>query len=151
MAIASVFGVTGLTYLVFLTNILGAVFFYTLRNPIDRLGTFGHGKHYWTASILIIVHLLFGWWRRDAVELELQSAPTLRVAIMQQNVTMTHRLERSPWVGIRDWGQQTLSILDQDPDLVVWPEGSLGGPVNPDDPRPAKALGENLSKSSLVV
>lgn len=137
----SVFGVTGLTYLVFLTNILGAEILYSVRNPMDQPGPFGHSKHYRIAATIIIIHLIFGWWRRDAVELELQSAPTLRVAIMQQNVTMTHRLERSPWVGIRDWGQQTLSILDQDPDLVVWPEGSLGGPVNPDDPRPAKALG----------
>ena len=134
---ASIFGVTSLTYLIFLTNALGAEFFFGHREKETSL----IHKHQFYALLIILFHLGFGYWRRDAVEQTLSEAPTINVAIMQQNVTMTHRLSRSPWVAIRDWGKQTMSILDQKPDLVVWPEGALGGPINPDDDRPAKALG----------
>ena len=134
---ASIFGVTSLTYLIFLTNALGTEFFFGRR---DKDAPVFH-KHHIYALVIILFHLGFGYWRRGAVEQTLSEAPTIDVAIMQQNVTMTHRLSRSPWVAIRDWGKQTMSILDQNPDLVVWPEGALGGPINPDDDRPAKALG----------
>jgi apolipoprotein N-acyltransferase len=138
---ASIFGVTGLTYLIFLTNVIGVEFFYSKRSESNKPPVSLFNKHHALAGGLILFHLAFGWWRRDAVEEALSKAPTLRVAILQQDVTMTHRLSRSPWIAIRDWGRQTVSILDQKPDLVVWPEGALGGPINPDDTRPAKPLG----------
>ena len=90
---------------------------YSLANE-NKMRSIFH-RHHFYAFLIIVFHLGFGWWRRDAVEESLSGAPTIKTAIMQQNVTMTHRLSRSPWVAIRDWGKQTMSILDQKPDLVV--------------------------------
>ena len=139
---ASVFGVTGVTYLVFLSTCTFSEMLYRWREQRSPV-------HYSYAfvGILFAVHLVFGSWRIDKVEQELEQADTLRVSILQQNVTMQYRLERSPWVSVRDWTKQTFQIVGQKPDLVVWPEGALGGPINPDDERPARALsGKSLKE-----
>ena len=137
---ASVLGVTGVTYLIFLSTCALTEPLYRLREnkplfPKNYLISWG------AMTVIFISHLLYGSARYDAVEARLEKAETLRVAILQQNVTMTHRLSRSPWVAVRDWTKQTLKVTDLKPDLVVWPEGALGGPINPNDERPAAALG----------
>ena len=122
---ASVFGVTGLTYLVFLTTCLGTELLWRFgpQEQSQPTGDFAPlRKTIIAVAALFVGHLIFGAWRFPAVESSLQSAERLKVAILQQNVTMQYRLERSPWVSIRDWTKQTLSVVDQKPDLVIWPE-----------------------------
>ena len=46
--------------------------------------------------------------------------------------------------GSADWTQLTIQTLPEKPDLVIWPEGALGGPINPNDTRPYQVLGGNL-------
>jgi len=133
---ASVFGVTGVTYLIFLSTCICAEIIYRVRDK-ERL----FHPAYLIAGAIFIIHLIFGNWRYNDVEKQLEEAKTLRVSLLQQNVTMTYRLERSPWISVRDWTKQTLQILKEKPDLVVWPEGALGGPINPDDETPARPLG----------
>ena len=139
---ASIFGVTGVTYLIFLSNALGTELIWSKleKQPIFR-------KDHLFATLIFIGHLIFGWQRYQSVENTLQEAPTLKAAILQQNVTMQHRLERNPWYAIRDWSKQTLEVARQKPDLVVWPEGALGGPINPNDETPTRILeGKSLKQ-----
>jgi apolipoprotein N-acyltransferase len=136
---ASIFGVTGVTYLIFLSTCLFSEILYQFRESPENRKIFH--PSYLVVGLLFIVHLIFGNWRYNAVEEEMKEANVLRVSLLQQNVTMQYRLERSPWVSVRDWTKQTLQILKEKPDLVVWPEGALGGPINPDDETPARALG----------
>lgn len=137
---ASLIGVTGVTYLIFLSNCAFTEFFYRKREGAPLFPK----KHLisWTMmAILYLFHFIYGMVRYDSVEKELEKANVLKVAILQQNVTMTHRLSRSPWIAVRDWTKQTLRATRDKPDLVIWPEGALGGPINPDDERPAAPLG----------
>ena len=140
--LASVLGVMGVSYLILLSNCVCTelIFSFQEKRPLWH-------KQYTFVVSIFVGHLLFGIWRVDTVEQELAKANTIRVAILQQNVTMTYRLERNPWYAIRDWGKQTFDVATEKPDLVVWPEGALGGPINPDDERPAAALnGQSLKE-----
>jgi apolipoprotein N-acyltransferase len=133
---ASVFGVTGVTYLIFLSTCVFSEILYRQRDGMKLFH-----PSYIMAGVIFVIHIIFGQWRYDSVEEELQDSKRLRVSFLQQNVTMQYRLERSPWISIRDWMKQTIKIIPEKPDLVVWPEGALGGPINPDDERPASVLG----------
>ena len=137
---ASLLGVTGVTYLIFLSNCACTEFFYRKREKRPLLPK-NHILSWVAISIIFIFQLIYGIWRYDFVEKELEKSNVLRVAILQQNVTMTHRLSRSPWIAVRDWTKQTLRVTKDKPDLVIWPEGALGGPINPDDERPSAPLG----------
>ena len=138
---ASVLGVTSLTYLLFLSNAaLTEFLFYSKRSKkaLAHLGAF---------FMLLAGVSLFGAWRHGKIETALETAPTLRVAILQQDVTMEHRLSRNPWESIRDWTNLTMKAAKDKPDLVIWPEGAMGGPLNPNDEQPYNALGGRSLKS----
>ena len=133
---ASVFGVTGLSYLIFLSNAAICEFGIYGRKKISI-----NRKHLIGIVLLFVVHNIFGMVRYSNVEQQLSDAPVLRAAILQRDVTMEHRLKRSPWVSIQAWYDLTLEVAKEKPDLVVWPEGAMGGPFNPDDERQYRALG----------
>ena len=80
-------------------------------------------------------------WRFNQVEKQLQDAPIVRAAILQRDVTMQHRMKRSPFRSIQAWFDLSVRAAPEKPDLVVWPEGAMGGPLNPDDERSYRALG----------
>ena len=136
--IASVFGVTSITYLIFLLNCLFTEMWLSRKNGIlESIPRF----HIIAPCLIIVLSLLFGFSRFHSVESELEKAQSIRVAMLQQNVTMEHRMQRNPWEAVRDWTQLTVKTLPKKPDLVVWPEGALGGPINPNDTRPYQVLG----------
>jgi apolipoprotein N-acyltransferase len=132
---ASVLGVTSLSYLLYLSNAALCEFLVYSKRRLNA------GLHLAAFGLLFSTICIFGAWRHGQVEETLSEAPKLRVAILQQDVTMEHRLSRNPWESIRDWTNLTLQASKDKPDLVVWPEGAMGGPLNPDDDHPYNALG----------
>ena len=137
---ASIFGVTSISYLIFLINaLLSEILIYHRRAPCLK-----------PKSIYIQLGLCcllmsgvvgFGFWRLQKLESDFKNVPSIRVAMLQQDVTMQHRLSRNPWEAVRDWTGLTLKTVNQNPDLVIWPEGAMGGPLNPDDTQAYSALG----------
>jgi apolipoprotein N-acyltransferase len=136
--LASVFGAMGVSYLILLVNCALAALVMARREGTKLpLGAAGVVAALWFAN------LGFGAWRYQHVEDVLATAPVVRASILQQHVTMVTRLsERGPDV-LKSWLQLTSLIADQKPDLVVWPEGSIG--YNPNEGK-AKELFSTLTQ-----
>lgn len=132
--LASVTGVMGVSWVVVLVNTALAELMYRRQEgrspPWPALGLV-------TAVVLGVVG--FGAWRTAAIEAELAQAKTLRVGILQQNVTMEERLVQRPIEALASWIRLTRKVEDDQPDLVIWPEGSVN--FNPNSETEAKALG----------
>ncbi len=124
--LASVFGAMGLSYLVILVNCAIAAFFIARREgkaaPVPVLAA---------VAAVWLGNLGFGAWRYAAVEAALAEAPVVRATILQQHVTMVTRLQDRGSDVLKSWMQLTSLVASQKPDLVVWPEGSIG--YNPNE------------------
>ena len=132
--LASVTGVAGVSYLMVFTNCALAEGLYRLsekrRPPIAV---------YVALAGVIAGILAWGSARYDAVEQELAEAPVIRAAIIQQANGMEEWLMMSAWEALQSWVLLTRQLSDLDPDLVVWPEGSVI--LNPDSEQEYRALG----------
>lgn len=120
--LASVFGAMGVTYLVMLVNCALASLLLNRRDgrplPWVPLGA---------TAALFAANLGYGAWRVGAVDEDLAKAPAKRVAILQQDVTMLERLASSRKETFDSWRALTAEVVDQDVDLIVWPEGAFPG------------------------
>ncbi|MES2639123.1 MAG: apolipoprotein N-acyltransferase [Myxococcota bacterium] len=136
--LASVFGAMGLSYLVILVNCAIAAFFIARREgtapPIPVMAG---------VAALWVVNLGYGAWRYADVEAVLSGAPVVRASILQQHVTMVTRIQERGNDVLKSWMQLTKLVADQKPDLVVWPEGSIG--YNPNEGK-LKEIFSELSK-----
>ncbi|MBT3218371.1 MAG: apolipoprotein N-acyltransferase [Proteobacteria bacterium] len=117
--LASLTGVYGLSFLVFLVNSALAEVIYRRREgrefpTLQLCGAFS------TLSVVII----FGAWRFERVEAALDEAPTIRVAQLQQSITMVERLQQDRKEVFMGWLDATQKIPANSVDLVVWPEGA---------------------------
>ena len=132
--LASVTGVYGLSFLILLSNAVLAELMYRRR---EGRGLFWQGP----LAVVALLALAIGWGktRYDAVEKELSEAPTVRVAMLQQGVSMEERLMAPALTWLASWVELTKEATPYRPDLVIWPEGAV--PFNPHDERPANALG----------
>ena len=137
--LASVIGVTGLTFLVWWSNSLAAELVYRWqegrRKPWAMVGAF---------AAVMVGTVAFGIQREAAVEAQLAEAPILRTAVLQHDVSMEERLHESVVTTTRAWVDSTKEVLSARPDLVVWPEGAI--PYNPDEERTAGWLGNQSPK-----
>lgn len=132
--LASVTGVAGISYLIVFTNCALAEGLYRLhekRRP--PLGVYA------ALAAVIAGVLAWGSARYDAVEAELSEAPVIRAAILQQAGSMEDWLTKSAWQALQSWVVLTRQLEELEPDLVVWPEGSII--INPDDEKDYRALG----------
>ena len=132
----SVTGVWGLSFLVMLCNCVLAESVLRLREKrrpafVALAGALG----------LFLVNLGFGAWRHGRVEADLEAAPSLDMAVLQQSVSMEERLAGTALDGLKEWVRLTKALDGGDPpDLVVWPEGSVF--FNPNSERNARVLGD---------
>ncbi len=126
--VTAVTGITGASYLIFLTNCLVGELIFRHREgrPVPWKAT-GAIAAVWLAN------LGFGAWRTAAVEQQMADWPVLRISQLQQDVTMTQRLKEGGRTTLKRWVQLTSQLVREDLDLVVWPEGAT-----PYDPRVAK-------------
>ena len=140
--LASVTGSMGLTYLLFWVNC-------TIAEGIFRQmeGRNQPLKIYASIVLVIASNLAFGAWRHGEVDAKLAQTRTIQAAIIQQNTTMEARMKEDLYEELDSWVTRTASITDQNPDLVVWPEGSMH--LNPYSERPYKKLGGESPKSFL--
>jgi len=131
--LASVIGSIGLTYLLFLVNcILAEGLFRKMEGRPQKWRLYG------IAIGLVSANLIYGSWRHGAIEDELKQQRTIDAAIIQHNTTMEARMQESVWEQIDSWTSRTAKIIDLEPDLVVWPEGSVH--VNPNSERRFRRL-----------
>ncbi|MDP2315405.1 MAG: apolipoprotein N-acyltransferase [Pseudomonadota bacterium] len=124
--LASVFGAMGLSYLIILVNCAVAAFFLARRE-----GTRMQWPALAAVAALWFGNLGFGAWRYASVEATLASAPVVRATILQQHVSMITRLQERGNDVLKSWMQLTALVAKEKPDLVVWPEGSIG--YNPNE------------------
>jgi apolipoprotein N-acyltransferase len=126
--LASVTGVTGVSYLIFLVNAaLAEAMYRAMEGQKQPIRTHA------IVFALFALNLVFGAWRTNAIEAELQNARTINAAIIQQNTNMETRMSESLFDTIDGWVSRTEKTAHLSPDLVVWPEGSVH--VNPDNDR----------------
>ena len=133
--LASVFGAYGLSWLILVTNSAAAELWLSRRegSPLPwRMAAIAAG--------LFLANLGFGGWRFNAVEAVLAGSPVARVAILQQGVTMVQRIQDRGSAVLKSWLTLTRRVIDDKPDLVIWPEGSIY--YNPTEPKLAEGFGE---------
>ncbi len=138
--LASVFGAYGLSWLILLTN--GALAEWWLSHRAGRVRPW---KPALFALVLFLTNLGFGVWRFNHVEAVLSAAPVARVAMLQQGVTMVQRIQDRGSDVLKSWLALTRRVLDDRPDLVIWPEGSIS--YTPTEERLAEGFGE-MSRSN---
>jgi len=138
--LASVTGVMGVSFLIMLVNSVLAELSFSRREG-RRLPLLAVVL----TTALFVANLSFGTWRHAALDEELDQAPVLRVAILQQGVSMEQRMLESPWEGFFEWSRLTAEIADQQPDLVIWPEGAIA--FNPNETRTFSLLQTNSRRA----
>jgi apolipoprotein N-acyltransferase len=126
--LASVTGVAGLTFVVFLVNAAIAEVLYRRRE--GRAPPWG-----WLAGVAAVVAgvVAFGAWRYQRIEAVLAEAPVLRVGVVQTDKTMQQRFSESRRRMLFDWIDATERLIEAHPgevDLVVWSEGASPGNVH---------------------
>jgi len=119
--LASVFGAYGVSWLLLCTNAaLAEVVLARKEGRPFPVAPFA------AALGLFVANLGFGYWRFNMVEAELAKAPVVRISELQQGVSMVKRIEDRGTDVLRSWMKSTAKVTDDKPDLVVWPEGSIG-------------------------
>lgn len=145
--LASVLGGSSLSFLALLCNALLAETIWRLQEqrapsappPLPPRRASGLAMAWWAVAAMLAGVVAFGAWRVKQVEAVLTEAPTLRVSLLQQTGDMEYWLGQSAWEMLSAWIILTRKIQAEEPDLVVWPEGSVL--INPDDDREYRALG----------
>ncbi|HJN74432.1 MAG TPA: apolipoprotein N-acyltransferase [Myxococcota bacterium] len=126
--LASVTGVMGVSYLIFLTNC-------ALAEVVYRRAE-GRGMPWATLGVtaaLFVANLGYGAWRIPRVEAEVATWPTIKVTQLQQGISMEERMKGSARDAMLSWVRMTGELVGEDVDLVIWPEGAT-----PYDPRAAR-------------
>jgi apolipoprotein N-acyltransferase len=133
--LASVFGAMGVSYLLLLVNsALASVVIARregVRTPVAAVAA---------VAAIFVANLGFGAWRYAHVKEVLAAAPVLNAAVLQQKVSMVERIEQRGAETLKSWLRLTAMVANEHPDLVVWPEGSVG--FNPNEGKPKEIFSE---------
>lgn len=117
--LASVTGVWGVSYLLFVANaaLAEGVFRWRERKAYPQRTGFG------VAALLAAV-VLFSTWRYESLSKAIAEAPVLRVAQLQSDKDMVYRMSHGSKEAWTEWMLQTRKVPAGGADLVVWPEGA---------------------------
>ncbi len=136
--LSSVFGAMGVSFLVILVNAALAELIIARRE-----GTRVPVPAVVAVAALWLANLGFGAWRHQRVEEALAAAPVVRASLLQQHVSMVTRLQDRGSDVLKSWMKLTSQVASERPDLVVWPEGSIG--YNPNEGK-VKEIFSSLSR-----
>lgn len=117
---ASVFGTHGVSYLILLTNALTTEIILCRKHsrPWPRTS-------FISVILILIATLIFGAWRHQHVEKILAASPVVKMGRIQVSETMTQRRQLSAKEQFALYEAQAQKLVDQDFDLMIWPEGVL--------------------------
>jgi apolipoprotein N-acyltransferase len=138
--LAAVTGITGVSYLIFLTNCaVGEVIFRRREGRSLPVLPVAAVAAIWFAN------LGFGAWRTAAIDEEVATWPSLRISQIQQDITMSDRLKEGGFTTMKRWRSLTGRLVKEELDLIVWPEGAT--PYDPRGSRIGKLMG-NVAKNA---
>ncbi|MBP5448952.1 MAG: apolipoprotein N-acyltransferase [Spirochaetales bacterium] len=124
---ADIFGVPIITLIILFCNVtvLMIVESYLLRKPmhIPIISFF-------CVIAVVIVTIVYGNLRLDQLNTIMEDTPKAKIAVVQGNISRAnkHKANRSKKEDSRRpniYNRLTMSVLDQSPDLVVWPESAM--------------------------
>jgi len=140
--LASVTGSMGLTYLLYWSNcVLAEGVFRHLEGRKQAWRLYG------ALAAAVLINVSWGHWRHSKISADLDKTRAIRTAIIQQNTTMEQRMKENVWEELESWVVRTQKVAEDQPDLVVWPEGSMH--VNPYSERQYRKLGGESPRSFL--
>ena len=118
--IASVTGVVGVTFVAMLPNAVIAELIYRKREgrPLDWRPLIG---------TVALFAALFAWGssRIDNITETMNDWPEVHLSQIQQDVSMQERMASSSRDVLRDWKRLDDTLLDEEMDLIIWPEGAI--------------------------
>lgn len=126
--ISDIFGVYGLSALIAFTNatlLIGLLFFtkksWQDSNIPNRLAA---------GSIIVltaafVLTLSYGHWRLNDLDKRMAASPKARVAVIQGNIDQAIKWNPAFQIDtVKKYNRLSASIVEQDPDLIVWPESA---------------------------
>jgi apolipoprotein N-acyltransferase len=126
--LASVTGVWGVSFLLFLVNSALAEVMFRMRErrafPVQVVGA---------AAATLAAVLGYGAWRYHRVSAVLDAAPVARVAQIQSDLGMEYRMSHSARDAWNWWMAETKKVEPGTADLVIWPEGASPYDLNQDE------------------
>jgi len=126
--ISDIFGVYGLSGLIALTN--GTFLLCLLNFAKRRWQETSISNRLATGSIIIltaafVLTLLYGHWRLNTINKRIAAAPKARVAVIQGNIDQAIKWNPAFQIDtVKKYNRLSASIIEQHPDLIVWPEAA---------------------------
>ena len=126
--ISDIFGVYGLSALIAFTN---ATFFISLLHFTKRRWQDSNiSNRLAVGSIIVLMAafgltLLYGHWRLNDVTKRMTASPKARVAVIQGNIDQAIKWNPAFQIDtVKKYNRLSASIIEQHPDLIVWPESA---------------------------
>lgn len=119
--ISDIFGVYGLSALIVATNLV----IFEIWDACRLKGTVP-----WKALLVVICLLLgcfiYGKWRLQSTDRQIEAAPKRHVALIQGNIDQSRKWDPSfQQETLTRYERLTFQVLPEKPDLVIWPETAL--------------------------
>ena len=126
--ISDIFGVYGLSALIAFTN--ATLFISLLHFTKRRWQDSNISNRLAVGSIIVLMAafgltLLYGHWRLNDVTKRMTASPKARVAVIQGNIDQAIKWNPAFQIDtVEKYNRLSASIIEQHPDLIVWPESA---------------------------
>jgi len=126
--ISDIFGVYGLSALIAFTN--ATLFISLLHFTKRRWQDSNISNRLAVGSIIVLMAafgltLLYGHWRLNDVNKRMTASPKARVAVIQGNIDQAIKWNPAFQIDtVKKYNRLSASIIEQHPDLIVWPESA---------------------------
>ena len=126
--ISDIFGVYGLSALIAFTN--ATLFISLLHFTKRRWQNSNISNRLAVGSIIVLMAafgltLIYGHWRLNDVNKRMAASPRARVAVIQGNIDQAIKWNPAFQIDtVKKYNRLSASIIEQHPDLIVWPESA---------------------------